>query len=251
MHVNQKKENLTDYSSKLSIGFIPRVLFVTATRPVSAYKKASYMLGEMWAYRRLKKTSAGAALDIISAENRKLGTETDQYGDIWRLYKHVLRTKNNVVWEFGPGWTTVGLAAALVDSGKGGKVYAMEANKEWYDWYKPIYDKLDPKLKDTIELIYSPVEVTHDYDQPAVRHTVLPDEKPSFIHIDGRGQIPDVKVACDIVDKEFWMPNHFTVVMDGRVKQLRFLQRNLKRLNKHEKPLFSSGLLQPVLKVKY
>ena len=252
MRVSPKKENWKEYSSKLTLGYLPRIIWVALTRPVSAYKKATYMLKERRSYQRLLKTSAGPAIQIISKRNQELlGTDTGQYSDIWRLYQHVMRIGKPVAWEFGPGWTTIGLAAAMLDSKEieNGKVYTIETNKEWYEWYKETFSKLDPKLQKVIELIYSPVEIISDkYDQPAVRHTVLPEQYPYLIHVDG-GNTTDIKVSCDILDNEDSFPSSFTVVFDGRVENFKFLQRNLKRPYKHQKSLFSKGLVQPVLKV--
>lgn len=247
MKVSPKKENWDDYSARLNIQRVPRILYVAFTRPKPAAQKAVYLYKEMTAYNRLKKTSAAKALALVTQENYKLGTKTGQFDDIWNLYTAAKRSKGNIIWEFGPGWTTIGLVAGLIDGGKEGMVYAIEANEEWFEWYQKIFDKLDDEIKSRLTLIHSPTEPTDQYDEKSVRHTVLPDELPDLIHIDGCNNKEGIGVACDILDIADNLSNECTVIFDGRIHNLKFIQRNLNKPNKVQKKLLQRRLAQPIL----
>ena len=250
MRVSPKKENWLDYSSKLNFSYIPRILYILFTRPKPAIKKALYIIFEKRAFDKLNKTVAKSSLKLITAENDRLGTRTGQYDDIWNLYSITKERSPSVVWEYGPGWTTVGLVAGIIDSGSDGIVYAIEADKDWFKWYKEAFSKLDDEIKSRIKLVYSPTEITDDYDERSVRHTILPEKMPDLVHIDGCSNSEDVDIVCDIVDLEDQLPNICTVILDGRVNNLRFLQRNLKRETSLKKRLLQNELMQPVLTIQ-
>lgn len=249
MRVSPRKDNWLDYSSNFKMKRIPRLMFVALSRPVSTFKKGHFLLKERAAYKRLLGTSAGLALALVTEENNKLDTTTGQYDDIWRLYSLSKNLKANVVWEYGPGWTTVGLAAGMIDAGIEGTVYALEGNEEWYNWYNDIFEKLDPRFKERIKLLHSPTIITDDYDERTARHTIRPKEMPDLVHIDGCSNVEKLQVCCDIVDIEEQLPNKCTVVFDGRVQNVKFLQRNVKRSTSLLKQLFRDPMVQAVLTI--
>lgn len=81
MRVSAKKANWRDYQSQLTLGRVPRLIYVAATRPHAALTKAVYMLRERTALKRLNQTTAGPALTLSQmpmtpSELRRANTTT-------------------------------------------------------------------------------------------------------------------------------------------------------------------------------
>jgi hypothetical protein len=163
-----------------------------------------------------------------------------QQKDLERLYGLIVKHRATTVLEFGCGYSTIIIQKALGEN-------------EW--WYGNLKDK--PKIRNpnlwechsvevhetwikevkqhtdwvifhntSVHKVYLEMRICHEY------HT-LPKILPDFIYIDGPDPFDvwpiNMPMSADLIRIEPLLIPGTVVVIDGRVNNARFLQRNLQR----------------------
>lgn len=152
--------------------------------------------------------------------------------DLWNLYSSVRKLRPRIVLEFGVGCSSYVLAAAVRRNGTG-HVVTVDANMHWLDVTQR---QFPAQLRDCITFIHSPLEIVQYPDAICSRYARLPDVSPDFVYLDGPSgsDIPGWPVgravcADDPVQLEPRFSPGFRMVVDGRLENVAFLERHLKR----------------------
>lgn len=146
------------------------------------------------------------------------------FADLWSLYQTVRHRKPEYILEFGSGCSTVILAQALYDN-QSGYLYSIDSD---HHWAEVTSNSMPTHLKRFCEVSHSPVVGIGNTDNLMLRHSRLPDVIPNFLYLDGPPLMEGV-VSVDPLDMEERLPEHFYMVVDGRLENSRFLRRHLKR----------------------
>lgn len=163
-------------------------------------------------------------------ENRPTSAYAPYYEDLWLLYRLIRERQPRCVLEFGAGCSTVVMAQALHDNGAG-RLYSVDAVEYWAQ----VTWDLMPKHLQAITTSSATDMVAADFNgQRAMRHANVPDVSPDFIFLDGPdfqdfGRLSAISAACDPVDLESRFAPGFCMVVDGRVENVAFLRKHLKR----------------------
>ena len=174
--------------------------------------------------------------------------------DLARIYDLINKNKPFTVLEFGVGYSTIVIAKALYDNKKKFdeknfneirntkmfKVFSVDASEKWIEETKK---NLPDYLKEFVEFKQSSVETKLINNQLCHIYKDIPDINPEFIYLDGPhpldpiGKINNVSFQClertpisaDILYLESTFLPGTTILVDGRVNNVRFLKNNLKR----------------------
>jgi len=168
-------------------------------------------------------------------ENRqyKLFISGHKKADIVNIYQQ------KVVVEFGCGISTFAIAHALKQKGCG-KIYAVEADEKWASLVRDGIKSLD--LDGYCEVVQSNPKLVLRDCQVVSLFEKLPDVRPDLIYLDGPSPLhvkgdchgltmPGLEfiVAADPLLYEWSFYAGAKIVVDGRINNVRFLERNLRR----------------------
>ena len=117
--------------------------------------------------------------------------------DLRRLYEDVRRYRPENVLELGSGQSTVLLAQALAENGRG-TLHSVDDSQQWLDH---AHSLLTREQAARVRFHVCPVEVTHQYGIPAARYLGYPALDYDYVLIDG----PDLDgmrldASCDLID---------------------------------------------------
>lgn len=117
--------------------------------------------------------------------------------DLRRLYEDVRRYRPETILELGSGQSTVMLAQALHENGRG-TVHSVDDSARWLDHARSL---LTPEQAARVEFHVCPVETTREYGIPTARYLGYPSLVYDYVLIDG----PDLDgmkldASCDLLD---------------------------------------------------
>ena len=167
------------------------------------------------------------------------------------LYKLIQTRKPKVILEFGVGFSTIVLAAALKNNNdrykQEGHLYTIDAQQHWLDNTE---NKLPPELRQYVTFHYSPLKIYDLNNQLCSRYESLPNICPNFVYLDGPNPLDVVGnvnglnfndgravATADILLYESSAPLDFFIFVDGRWRNCNFLKNNLKGKFKHIKKI--------------
>lgn len=177
--------------------------------------------------------------------------------DLANLHRSIRRRMSTTVLEFGVGYSTLVIADALQKNAedfdrirdkpklrvtKPFHCYSVDASGYWIDETKKKLDQ-NQLVKDRATISYSRCVIGTFREQICHYYETLPDVVPDFIYLDGpspkdvegtlRGmsfRIDERTVmAADILTMESTLLPGVTILVDGRVNNVRFLTKNLTR----------------------
>lgn len=174
--------------------------------------------------------------------------------DLARIYNLIKSNKPFTVLEFGVGFSTIVIAQALYENEKKFnkndlkdirnsnmfKVFSVDASEKWINETKK---NVPSHLLSYINFNQSDVEIKNINNQICHVYKKIPDINPEFIYLDGPhpldpiGKINNISFEClertpisaDILYLESTMLPGTTILVDGRVNNVRFLMNNLRR----------------------
>ena len=173
------------------------------------------------------------------------------YLKLANLYKLIKVRKPKVVLEFGVGFSTIVMAAALKNNhdmcNRGGHLYTVDAEKHWLNNTE---NKIPSELKTYVTFHYSPVKIINLNNQLCSCYESLPNICPNFVFSDGPDPLDVIGnvnglnfndgrpvVAADILLYESSAPRDFFIFVDGRWRNCNFLKNNLEGKFKHIKKI--------------
>jgi hypothetical protein len=145
--------------------------------------------------------------------------------DLWFLYSMARQTKPKVILEFGSGISTAVLTQAIVDNGIG-HLYSVDANRLWADSTR---DCMPAHFSGYYDIVHCPLEEIVYKDVPTFRHLGIPEVIPDLVYLDGPLLTDRVEIASDILFMEDKLPQGGFIVIDGRIKNMKFLNKYLQR----------------------
>lgn len=175
--------------------------------------------------------------------------------DLVQLHKLIREKHFFTILEFGIGYSTLVMADALLKNQADFekltpqppirnrfKFQLFSVDTSEY-WIKKVSSELPDHLKDRIHISYSDVKIGTYQDQLCSYYQQIPDIIPDFIYLDGpnpkdvKGDIHGMSFQCDertvmsgdllLMETTFFPGTH--ILIDGRVNNVRFLERNFKR----------------------
>jgi Methyltransferase domain len=157
--------------------------------------------------------------------NRPPGAIPPVWGDLWYLYRLVRRQRPGVILEFGSGCSTIVMASALRRN-RSGVLYSLEADPYWH---RVLLETTPSGLRDRLVISLCPLDEVSVHGVLAFRHRSVPDVVPDLLYLDGPALTPERQVAVDPLALEDRLRPGFTMVVDGRLDNVAFLQRHLRR----------------------
>ena len=171
------------------------------------------------------------------------------YLKLANLYKLIQTRKPKVILEFGVGFSTIIMAAALkknYDRYKhSGHLHTVDAEQHWLNNTEA---KIPSELKKNVTFYYSPVKIYNLNNQLCSFYESLPNLCPNFVFLDGpspksvAGNVRGLSftegrpiVAADILLYESSAPLDFFIFIDGRWRNYNFLRNNLRGKYKYKK----------------
>lgn len=183
------------------------------------------------------------------------GQYAPDFADLARLYYCGVSRRVFTVLEFGVGWSTIALAAALhknrarwecadnkpaIRNPTPFRVFSVDASEKWLTNAKTL---IPDDLKAHVSLSYSEVFAGTFDSRLCHYYRTIPDVVPDFIYLDGPdpadvvGTVNGLSwahsdrtlLAADILCMEPLLLPGTLVLIDGRVNNARFIQRNLQR----------------------
>lgn len=161
--------------------------------------------------------------------------------DLKNLYQEVTKRKPTCVLEFGVGFSSIAIAIALKENhskGFDGHLFVIDPEKKWIS---NTSKKFPNELKKFVTFKYSECKLSFFRGQLVSLFDDLPNICPDFIYLDGpnpdsvngdsRGL--DFKtynrpiISADITLYESTSPNNLFILVDGRYRNVNFLQNNL------------------------
>jgi hypothetical protein len=173
------------------------------------------------------------------------------------LYKLILHKKISTVLEFGTGYSTIAMAAALKFNSKykkNNKIYCLETEKKWIvNVQKGLI-----KYKKYTEIIHSKCEMQLIDTSLCSFYVKLPNITPDLIYLDGpdpnavKSKIfnlnyekTNTPISADILLYEYRLKPGAMIVIDGRPNNTIFLKNNLKRKYKFQfQRLYSRSIFE-------
>ena len=168
------------------------------------------------------------------------------FDDLRFLHEFVINKKISTILEFGTGFSTIVMAAALKFNSKytqNKKIFSLETEKKWII---PVKKKL-VKYKNYSEIIYSKCEMRLINMSLCSVYKNLPNITPDLIYLDGpdpdavKSKIFNLNyentnnpVSADILLYEYRLKPGAIIVVDGRPNNVVFLKNHLKRKYKFE-----------------
>lgn len=222
---------------------------------VSNYKELGFSLPVRTESEAKDYLEQEGVLDCLNAVKGGSGQIPQDLRDLARLYWLVVSRRVFTILEFGVGWSTLVLAAAmkknqglwdeLVDPPKirnqmPFSVHSVDASREWIENAKRL---LTDELSEYVTIHYSGLmagtfnkRICHYYES-------IPDVVPDLIYLDGphpadvKGEVsglswqnPDRTVLSgDLLVMEPILLPGSCILVDGRTNNARFLQNNLQR----------------------
>lgn len=178
------------------------------------------------------------------------------WNDLIFLHNLIIKHKLINVMEFGIGYSTIVMGHALslnkdkysnyvnksFRKEKLFKCVSIDNERKYVDIYKRKLKKM-PKINKSIELCFSPTEVTVINNKISTLYKKIPNFSPDLIYLDGpsnfnnKGKIngydfngkDKVPNAADILLFEYSLMPGCIIVIDGRKSNGRFLKNNLQR----------------------
>jgi hypothetical protein len=199
-----------------------------ATNPRGAVRavgrQAAIGVVQMWARRQMR---ARNQLELFAA--RPADAFPPDFGDLWMLYRLIRRLRPRCVLEFGSGCSTIIVAQALwenAESGSAGRLFSVDAVEFWAEQTRRT---LPAHVRSLCEVSFSPVIEVEYAGTPAFRHSHVPDVRPDFLYLDGPPLSRERDVAVDPLDLEPRFGPGFTMLVDGRFANVRFLSHHFAR----------------------
>jgi hypothetical protein len=175
------------------------------------------------------------------------------FADLQFLYELILNKKISTILEFGTGFSTILMAAALKfnlkKKGGGNKIYTLETEKKWIN----IVKKKLVKFKKYSKIIHSKCEIRLINMSLCSVYKNLPNITPDLIYMDGpdpdavKSKIFNLNyensgnpVSADILLYEYRLKPGAIIIIDGRPNNVVFLKTHLKRKYKFEFQRLSS-----------
>jgi predicted O-methyltransferase YrrM len=179
------------------------------------------------------------------------------FEDLQFLYELILNKKISTILEFGTGFSTIVMAAALKFNSKhkkNNKIYTLETEKKWI---VPVKKKL-MKYKKYSEIIHSKCDVQLIDMSLCSVYRRLPNIIPDLIYLDGpdpdsvKSKIFNLNyektnnpVSADILLYEYRLKPGAIIVVDGRPNNVIFLKNHLKRKYKFQfQRLYSRSIFE-------
>ncbi len=159
------------------------------------------------------------------------------FTDLRFLYELIVNKKISTILEFGTGYSTVVMSAALkANSTKNNKIFVLETEKKWINYTKKKLKYKNCKIihsKSIVKLLG--MTICHTYKN-------LPNITPDLIYLDGpdpdsvKGKILNLNyqksntpISADILLYEYRLKPGAIIIVDGRLNNVAFLKRHLKR----------------------
>lgn len=172
--------------------------------------------------------------------------------DLHSLYSLIEKTGRTTILEFGCGWSSLVMAAALAASeSQIGRVPELRRHDLFRchsvdnlpHFIEVAQARIPDRYRDFIQFHRSPVRMTVWNGRYASEYETLPLVNPDFIYLDGpdpttvQGAIdgwstrhPDMMpMACDVLKFEHFLLPKTIIVVDGRAANARFLKSQLER----------------------
>ena len=178
---------------------------------------------------------------------RRAGAKPPVWSDLWFLYMAVTVLKPKVILEFGSGCSTIAMAQALADNaakGSPGMLYSLDADPKWG---QVTIDSMPDHLRELVDLRITPADPIDYEGTPAWRHREVPDVTPDLVYLDGPALEPGRKVAVDVLDLEPRLPVGVRIVVDGRMRNVEFMDRHLTRKVRRKHNSFLKNTVYEVL----
>ena len=217
--------------------------------PVIVFQKlrltSESKLGGILTRRRVNKIYINSGLNDLFEKYGKLDSNKKyalfmsdhKKADIVHLYTQAKKVRT--VLEFGCGVSTIAMAYALKQNGKG-KVHVVEADQRWAELVEQAIVALG--LGEYCSILYSPSRLVINNLEISSLFEHLPNIRPDLIYLDG----PDPSsvegdqhgltmsglyfiVSADPLLYEWSLYAGAKIIVDGRINNVRFLERNLRR----------------------
>jgi hypothetical protein len=179
-----------------------------------------------WQFRRL---GLQALFDDAFVAGLSESSARTSCGELWALFQAVSRHRPRVVFEFGSGYSTLVIAEALLRNGPPadpGRLYSFDASAAWAERARGM---LLPRHAAVCEVRHSALRVRRLAGERVCLHDGLPDRIPDMVFLDGPGGIAGVEGAADVLLLEPRLPQDFLLIVDGRKRNFRLLERHLER----------------------
>lgn len=221
-----------------------------------AWHDPSYFLAKTGLARVPKSLSAAGArrylastgMDklLVQGDQSEFRVSDDKAVDLRNLHRLVMRLRPANVVEFGCGFSTLAMLHAFSLNaerhGMMGKLHVLESDEKWAD---NLRKKIPASLCQFVDLQVQAAELIQIGGQLCHAFPVLPNVRPEMMYIDG----PDVRTvkgsahglsfgprtalpfACsaDPLLYEWGLYPGAVILLDGRVTNVDFLRKNLKR----------------------
>lgn len=164
--------------------------------------------------------------------------------DLWRLHRIVRERRPRAILEFGLGFSTIAMAHALMRNaadGATGHLWSVDTSAQWIANTR---EKIGPELAPFVTLSHSRAVIAEAEGELCHVYENLPDVNPDLLLLDGptpvdvHGEIRGLSfngpaarspIAADPLLLESTLPDGFLMLVDGRISNMRFLRRHLKR----------------------
>ncbi len=194
--------------------------------------RARAILDELDFLEAAERDAARAALadaNLLSVIDAAVGKRRSDaigpdYIDLWFLYRCIREQRPAHALEFGSGLSTYVIAKALKDNGTG-HLLSIDSMEEWA---KETVDAMPGFLRDWCHVLYAPAVETEWGDTLVFRHDVTIEGAVDFVYLDGPPLTAERMVAVDPLVIEDRLTPNALIVVDGRLENVRFLQKNLK-----------------------
>lgn len=174
--------------------------------------------------------------------------------DLYFLYELIVQNKRTTVLEYGCGWSTLIMHKALMDLKK--KNNSLPFKRSDFEFGIIAVDNLKKFIRiskkrmkdyncneDYFKFFYSPAQITLFNDRYAVEYKKQPLINPDLILIDGPDQWGVKKfkdgfttahktympMLCQVLKYEHFLVPGTIMILDGRVANARFIEKNLQR----------------------
>ena len=192
--------------------------------------------------------------------NHPYNIELKSWYNLYRLFQFVVLNKRITILEFGSGWSSLVLQAALNENKNRYlnyvkdnlrrnnlfELFVVENERKFLNISKKRIKKFIKNHKSSntkVNFSYSDCEMTTFNNQFATQYKKLPLCNPDFIYLDGPDQFSIKKktnnfttahkdmmpMVCDILKIEHFLTPGTIIVIDGRGANAQFLKDNFKR----------------------
>ncbi|MBX7146912.1 MAG: hypothetical protein K1X44_06355 [Alphaproteobacteria bacterium] len=173
--------------------------------------------------------------------------------DLWHLHKLIRQRKPKKVLEFGVGFSTLVIADALYKNHQErthkqpGQLWSVDTSAHWIN---NSISNIPSHLKNYVaDISQSDVHVTEINNQLCHMYDKLPNIVPDFVYLDGPSHL-EIKgeykglaflqndnhergnIAADMLLYESTLQSGFFMLVDGRIRNVRFLANNFKHTYK-------------------